>query len=368
LDDEDDDNRITRNLFLRTRAVCKFWKFGVDTFFQNHPSRYSIGVDGKPVEKSSDKSRSYRDPSRLYHYEFKSLGKVDKFIATFSAETNPFINRCVLYKHRDDRSTNSTIRNDVARYREAFTNVVQLYGSHIGNAELVIILEHTKTAAVENSKLIRIYNMIQQYLSLMPDLKVLEINLNMHPGFQYLHRDNPSIRQLLVTNPLSKLEHLITFKMIGLSPALWNGLLEANSHVRSFSVDTHDRYNGVGSLPDYLTSVKLDSLQEFAVTLVDEEDFNTLKSLSWIALKALVIRCRFTELDSVFEIISECTFAPTLKRLILFPPLDNKNLGSDILVSTKLELPQLETLKMIVPIGIHNVLTMLTFFYLDALH
>jgi len=200
----------------------------------------------------------------------------------------------------------------------------------------------------------------------MPNLKTLEINLKVHPMFQYLHRENASIRQLLVTNTLPKLENLITLKMTCLSTILWNELLEANSHVRSISVDAHDNYNRVGCVPDYLTTMEFGNLQELAVTLLNE-DLYTFKSVAWPALKALNIRWQFGEIDSVFRTISEAKFAPTLKRLVVshcHP--ETKKEECDIYVETMLELPQLESFKMIVPISIENYVEDVDFLFLGC--
>jgi len=144
--------------------VCKSWKFGVDTFLQNHRYHYSIGLGEKPVDEYAYRYFC-RGPTRLLgHYEFEGISETEKFIATFSPDTNPFISRHVHCRYDDDRFENSAIIGDIARYRESFTNLLQLLGHHVWNAEFTIELEHTKTNFVDDSKLIRVYSMIHHYL------------------------------------------------------------------------------------------------------------------------------------------------------------------------------------------------------------
>jgi len=99
--------------------------------------------------------------------------------------------------------------------------------------------------------------------------------------------EESSWKRALNANPLPKLDNLITLKMIDLPNSFQNGLLDANRHVQSFSVDTNlQRLSEC--LPVPLANITLDDLQEFALNLVDERDYNALKSLFWPAVNLTV--------------------------------------------------------------------------------
>jgi len=78
------------------------------------------------------------------------------------------------------------------------------------------------------------------------------------------------------------------------------------------------------------------------------------KSLSWPALKAMRIQCRFPDVEQLFRTISESKCAPTLKRLILSLASKKLEYEREVVVTSKLELPLLESFKMDVPYGMMN--------------
>jgi len=314
----------------------------VDNFLQNHRHHYDIGVDAKPVERYREKWGG-RKPTPLEPYYFLLEHHVQRFMTPqVSADRNPFINRFVHYQ--DD------CRPAIGQFRQAFTNLLELYGSHIWHLGLKVLLPMENNVGLENASLRNAYNMIQRYLCLMPNLRTLDIRLYDIQNDR-APRSDFTWRRLLYTNRLPKLEHLFTLKMMDLPTCLQKGLMKASSHLQSFC----SSYSVPARCLQYsFTTAALDNLQEIDVSLVHDEDYNTLRSLSWPALKAVRIRCQFAEIDRVFRTISESSFATTLKRLILSPLAEEREWDGEMVVIAKLELAQLESLKMIVPYQVKN--------------
>jgi len=256
---------------------------------------------------------------------------------------------------------NGSICKNLKRFRKSFRNLLQLYGRHIWHVEFVFRLNvYTGVAEAENSKLKSLYLMIQRCLCLMPNLRTVKIFLDTDQLFRWIERKNPSLSELLVSNPLPKLEHLVALKVVQVPRALLSGLLEANSPVRSFSLETDS--DPSDCFPVRFTNIKLDALQEFAGTVIGREDFAALKSASWPALKSLKVRLpNFAEIGRICQTISKKKYGPRLKLLILSPPAATFEYNFNKVIKAKLDLPQLETLKVICPRfgdagnGIYNV-------------
>jgi len=260
-DDSEDENRYDRskeikNHLLNARSVCKSWKFGVDAFLQNHSKHYNILADVISAVEYNSRDGD-RDPVPLGPYKFRYnadhpqlVNEVKEFAAMgFPTDRNPFINRYVQYDDLDSQPRNGDIPIDLQIFHDPFVRLLNYYGKHIWHAEFIFRLQRA------NSKRETLYLMIQRFLSLMPNLRTLKIFIINHRDLDKRQLENPSLRQLLVTNPLPKLEHLVALKMVEVPDALQNGLLLANSHVRSFSFDN-------------LTNIKLNALEEFGGTVI----------------------------------------------------------------------------------------------------
>jgi len=230
---EDDVYVEPANPALAIRAVCTSWKFAVDTFLQNQDHHFNIGFtpDDKVQEFSDPIGR--KSPGPIHPYMFEVVGKVEKFMAKdYSLDSNPFINRYVVYSERTALGGN----NDG---RTAFSKLLRLYGSHVWHAELKLFLKIGRKASTEEEESSKrsAYKFVRRCLSFTPNLKTLVIDFRSDCLNMDIRRTNACLEKLLQTNPLPKLEHLQTLRMLYVPNPLEKGLLISNNHVRSLSLN-----------------------------------------------------------------------------------------------------------------------------------
>jgi len=182
-DSDDGDDDAIPNPLLSTRAVCKSWKFSVDTFLQNLHHHY-IGTDIMPNEQQNSNKFETINFIPIAPYEFiysPRENKAEKFIARgFSQKSNPFINRYLKYEEYDDFLGANRVNRAPKPFRKSFTTLLELYGSYIWHAEFSLdgpSLEVSEKTDLEKFKLFKIYILIRRYLCLMPNLKTIYLSI-----------------------------------------------------------------------------------------------------------------------------------------------------------------------------------------------
>jgi len=338
------------------RAVCTSWKFAVDSYLQSQDGHYDIGFT--PDDKAEE--FTYPNGSRLaipiHPYYFICAEKVVEFMAKgYSVDHNPFINRHVEYvefRYRPIIRNREYDPEGLSTFRTAFSNLLQLYGSHIWHAKFEFYFHSDGNKKADKSSKRTMYNLVQRFLSFTPNLKTLRISCDNDCPSSRLRRTTPTLEGLLQSNPLPRFEDLKTLSTMFVPGPLEKGLLLSNNHVRSLDIGGNLYY---ATLPAFLPQMEMNNVQEFVTSLTDwsqignQKSLEIFKSLSWPAVEALQIKSKFLQLEALFSAISTTGFGNTLKHLILTP-----NCGEELTMG-KLELPQLKKLEMYLPAAIKDV-------------
>jgi len=333
--------------------VCSSWKHGVDSFLQNQDYHYDIGFTPKHKRESFYNLRGDKFYAPINPHWFIDVEQVEEFMAkSYSPGSNPFINRYVQYTEIFGGARRLRV-GGVAALRVAFGNLLKSHGSHIWHAKLHFDVDPFRQGCMDGFDKRTVYNLVQAFFSCTPNLKTLCIDFRTGCTHLQLRETSATLERLLQSNPIPKLEKLVTLRMYGVPSPLEKGLLVSNNHVRSFGLDSR---KGGSSFPEYFSQIEMTNLQEFVTVLSDkdenEKSLEILKSVSWPAVEALQINSEFVRLDSIFRALSASTFATNLKHLIL-----GSRGKEDIFLEAKLELPHLSKLKLYVPfpVSIKNV-------------
>jgi len=122
-------NHLSRTDILNSRNVCSYWRNGVDSFLQNHPAHYDVGIGLEAPPRLHAFGNQYTN-SFLHMTEMQRI--VDQDYENF----NPYAVSRHLSYHEDNPPERGPPRRSTSRARGTLVKLVKKVGSELWHLDL----------------------------------------------------------------------------------------------------------------------------------------------------------------------------------------------------------------------------------------
>lgn len=291
------DKRYTLNLddfakvapgILQCRLVCRSWNQAIQNYLNFHPKHLYMD---KVEDYEGHNRHPFQEFGTAHHnivYAFINPERINSFLQKFewthSSKQNPFLMRRVTFT---DQFQGTEYCHQL---HTSLTHLLKKFGRHIFRLSISLEYAHVQVY----------YQLLQSWLSLTPNLKVLELSF-VRPceptSDRFVHNRGPyslssdetaSLEELINLIPLPKLEHLVFLKTWNLPSLIFNHFLRKNSHIvklRVASAEWQFAKAHMTRYDHYFRHLNLSKLSEWFIDLRSRQDLcqleEGLSNLSW---------------------------------------------------------------------------------------
>ncbi|CAL8078287.1 unnamed protein product [Orchesella dallaii] len=327
----EEDVLIRLDSALKMRLVSNSWKQSVDMFLQEKSGN---DLDGFINDDGYDQRSEI--PEIPYSFSVFNMRKLESLmLKDFPHDSNPFISRYLSYMEPFNR-VHQRLRPQL---RKNFRTMLESFGSQIWECHLSFRCSYSITARR------KIYELVRNWLTLMPNLKILAIrNEHINTAAYITTTCTDPCQVLLQRKPMPTLMHLRKLTMTNVQFPISEGIVLQNPKLHNLSV-IGDGYKIVPS--HSIDSVMLHEIEILTVNLFLDVDFKlefqnpVLKNL-----KCLHLSLARREPKEVIAAFSSSSFTSSLEYL--FIEVKDRNIFfvfKEGLENFALELPNLKKFK-----------------------
>lgn len=350
---------------LNLRLVCKDWRVGIDKFYENRDSLFAPAQSVTPGKLEMDLDF---DDERHHDFEVYEVGtwayylfdaskrqdqyNIAKFLKHFNEshrpDLNPFVGREVTFEMGwvDEDFSDA----DFSRFTSEMTKLLTKYGTHIW------FCNFSKFQCLDYSSVVENVAVFIQWLTLMPNLKVLRIGMGLRND-ELDDSESLEIKTNLETRGVHVLPQLEFVSFDYVPEFFITDLLEKNSHINKLELHFGDKVD--------LNRVPLPNLVHFSYSAASLEEYELLETFGnlW-PLQTLHIDVAddfpYTPRQRIFKFIE--TWQNTLTDVAVYLPKavleeDKKSviMENDLRLNLpkatrcRLELPSISTIDFILP-------------------